>query len=376
MYVKLCLLLSALSFAIPALAAPAEITQQDSDWRLIQTGPNVKPKWMNQDDIDKLHLSRTKFMDITFTRNLAKKAPVVKKHHRLLEVPNTLTQQTLVNSIVAGRNTDLMKAVLTPLSKYFTRYYTTDTGRQSSEWLMGQIQDVVTKNNPKGLKVTVTPFKHSWVQSSIIARIEGLNGNQETVIAGGHQDSINQSNPRKGRAPGADDDGSGAVTLLESLRLLLVSGYQPLRPVEFHWYAGEEAGLLGSQAIAQQYQNDNRLVAGMLQLDMTSFPNPDKPDIGIVTDNVDDGLTSLLRTMVTTYTPLTSGDFECGYACSDHASWNQAGYASVIPFESSNMEQNFGNMHTPNDDINTVNFDHALNFVNLVVAFVVELSHQ
>jgi len=163
---------------------------------------------------------------------------------------------------------------------------------------------------------------------------------------------------------------------LESLRLLLVSGYQPLRPVEFHWYAGEEAGLLGSQAIAQQYQNDNRLVAGMLQLDMTSFPNPDKPDIGIVTDNVDDGLTSLLRTMVTTYTPLTSGDFECGYACSDHASWNQAGYASVIPFESSNMEQNFGNMHTPNDDINTVNFDHALNFVNLVVAFVVELSHQ
>jgi len=315
-------------------------------------------------------------MDITYTRNLAKKASVVKQHHRFLEVPDTPTQQSLVNGIVAGRNTDLMKAVLTPLSQYFTRYYTSDTGRQSSEWLMGQIQTVVKNNNSKGLNVTVVPFKHSWPQSSIIARIEGLNGNQETIIVSGHQDSINQSNPRKGRAPGADDDGSGAVTLMEALRLLLVSGYQPLRPVEFHWYAGEEVGLLGSQAIAQQYQNDNRLVAGVMQLDMTSFPNPDKPDIGIVTDNVDDGLTAFLRTLVTTYTPLTSGDFECGYACSDHASWNQAGFASSIPFESSNMEQNFGNMHTPQDDINTVNFDHALNFVNLVVAFIVELSHQ
>jgi len=195
------------------------------------------------------------------------------------------------------------------------------------------------------------------------------------VIVGAHQDSINMNSPKTGRAPGADDDGSGAVTILEAFRLLLASGFQPLRPIEFHWYAGEEAGLLGSQAIAQSYQKAKRLVAGMMQLDMTAFPNKDTPDVGIVTDYVDAKLTSLLRSLVTTYTTLTSGDFECGYACSDHASWNQAGYASSIPFESSNMEEN-QNLHTPRDTLETVDYDHALNFAKLAVAFIVELAHQ
>lgn len=38
---------------------------------------------------------------------------------------------------------------------------------------------------------------------------------------------------------GADDDGSGTVTILESYRALLASGFKPHRPVEFHWYSAE-----------------------------------------------------------------------------------------------------------------------------------------
>lgn len=38
---------------------------------------------------------------------------------------------------------------------------------------------------------------------------------------------------------GADDDGSGTVTILESYRALLASGFAPGRPVEFHWYSAE-----------------------------------------------------------------------------------------------------------------------------------------
>lgn len=39
--------------------------------------------------------------------------------------------------------------------------------------------------------------------------------------------------------PGADDDGSGSVTILESYRALLSAGFRPERSVEFHWYAAE-----------------------------------------------------------------------------------------------------------------------------------------
>ena len=38
---------------------------------------------------------------------------------------------------------------------------------------------------------------------------------------------------------GADDDGSGTVTILEAYRALLASDFKPNRAVEFHWYSAE-----------------------------------------------------------------------------------------------------------------------------------------
>lgn len=83
-------------------------------------------------------------------------------------------------------------------------------------------------------------------------------------------DSINQASASSGRAPGADDDGSGSVNLLEAFRALVTSGFKPTTPVEFHWYSAEEGGLRGSQAIATAYKNAGTQVKGMLQLDMTA----------------------------------------------------------------------------------------------------------
>lgn len=83
-------------------------------------------------------------------------------------------------------------------------------------------------------------------------------------------DSINLRSPQSGRAPGADDDGSGTVNLLEAFRVLAESGFKPSTPVEFQWYAGEEGGLLGSADISAKYNDDGVEVRGMLQLDMTA----------------------------------------------------------------------------------------------------------
>ena len=52
-----------------------------------------------------------------------------------------------------------------------------------------------------------------------------------------------------GRAPGADDDGTGTVNLIEAFRVLVVKDYKPSTPVEFHWYAAEEIGSVGSNIL-------------------------------------------------------------------------------------------------------------------------------
>jgi leucyl aminopeptidase len=68
--------------------------------------------------------------------------------------------------------------------------------------------------------------------------------------------------------PGADDDGSGSVNLIDIFRVLMANGFAPATPVELHWYSGEEAGLLGSQDIAANYNAAKVAIKAFMELDM------------------------------------------------------------------------------------------------------------
>lgn len=118
-----------------------------------------------------------------------------------------------------------------------------------------------------GYGAHVEVFPHPWGQSSIIARIPGKSN--KTVVIGAHQDSINLFLPSFLAAPGADDDGSGTVTILEALRVLLQSTEvmqgKASNTIEFHWYSAEEGGLLGSQAIFSAYEKAGKDIKAMLQ---------------------------------------------------------------------------------------------------------------
>jgi leucyl aminopeptidase len=57
--------------------------------------------------------------------------------------------------------------------------------------------------------------------------------------------------------------------LIEIFRVLVSSNFKPTRNIEFHFYSGEEAGLLGSQAIAANYKSSGKSIYAMLNLDMT-----------------------------------------------------------------------------------------------------------
>ena len=85
------------------------------------------------------------------------------------------------------------------------------------------------------------------------------------TILGAHQDSANYLFPLL-PAPGADDDCSGTVSILEAFRILAETGYTPQHgPVEFHWYAAEEGGLLGSQHIARYKKEQGARIGAMME---------------------------------------------------------------------------------------------------------------
>jgi leucyl aminopeptidase len=268
-----------------------------------------------------------------------------------------------------------MRKNLEKFTSFRNRYFRSKYGAQSSEWLFEQVSGIV-KGAGFDSAVLVKQFEHKWTQKSIIARFEGSDPEKanEVVIVGAHQDSVNMWMPNFGRAPGADDDGSGTVTILEAFRVLVEGNFSPGRSVEFHWYSAEEGGLLGSQAIALEYEKQGRDVIAMLQNDMTGYVGKNAESFGIVVDFVDPGLTKFLKTLITTYADIPSLDTKCGYACSDHASWTKAGYPSAFAIEGSFDDSN-PYIHSVNDVIEHLSFEHMLEFSKLSVSMAVELSH-
>ncbi|EGE00396.1 hypothetical protein TESG_07705 [Trichophyton tonsurans CBS 112818] len=139
--------------------------------------------------------------------------------------------------------------------------------------------------------------------------------------------------------------------------------------LEFHWYAGEEEGLLGSQDIFQQYSQEGKEVVAMLNQDMTGYGET----MGIITDNSDPNLTKFTKMILDTYTSAKYADSECGYACSDHASADKAGFPSAFVYEAVFGQDNPA-IHSPDDTLDKLDPAKMAEHAKLVVGFAYELA--
>ncbi|MBM7113457.1 M20/M25/M40 family metallo-hydrolase [Archangium primigenium] len=278
-----------------------------------------------------------------------------------------------VNALLAEvRELNIRNTINSLSTNWTNRYYNAQTGQDAAVWLRGQWADLA-KDRPD---ISVAFFKHfSWKQQSVIATIQGTTHPSEIVVLGGHLDSINQSSPSAGVAPGADDDASGVSCLTEILRVAIAKGYRPARTVKFMAYAGEEVGLYGSAAIANSHKNEAANVVGVLQLDMTNYKGS-AYDFGITMDRTSPALNTHVINLITTYLPtLTYTQFNCGYGCSDHASWTSAGFPASMPFEATINTDN-KKIHTPEDTLTYMGgtADHSVKFAKLGAAFMAEVA--
>ncbi|KAI0770795.1 peptidase [Irpex lacteus] len=327
-------------------------------------------------ELEKINLKAegVKFFDVTDTPDLG-----INAHLRAStpSYPSSPNATELVEPVIKKLSQDGPKAHLKEFTSFRTRYYRSDTGRQSQLWLLNKIHEITKDYAPKSLQdqISTTEFSHSWGQNSIITRINGTSSDDRAVIISAHQDSTNLWPFLP--APGADDDGSGSVTILEAYRALIASNFRPERPVEFHWYAAEEGGLLGSQAVAKAYEARDAHVYAESQFDMTAWVKAGtREEVGIITDFVDASLTDFNKKLVEQYLDIPWAETKCGYACSDHASWTKAGYPSAFTIESK-FENSNKNVHSTNDryDVSPeFSFDHLLEFSKLAVAFAIELG--
>ena len=243
-------------------------------------------------------------MDITATQDLGT------MRHSARKSTVTFPDKPAYNETLAPMMKQLSKKHmhknLEKFTSFHTRYYKSEYGAQSSAWLLGRVNETIAESGAAEHGAHVKAFSHPWGQSSVIATIPGKS--EKTIVIGAHQDSINLFWPSFFAAPGADDDGSGSVTILEALRVLLNSSDivkgEALNTVEFHWYSAEEGGLLGSQAIFSSYEKEGRDVKAMLQQDMTGYVQKtldagEPESVGVITDYVNPGLTDFIKKVIT-----------------------------------------------------------------------------
>lgn len=273
-------------------------------------------------------------------------------------------------------NPDFIEETILDLEAYGTRYHNKPQAEQAvldqkqkwDSWIEDYNRDDIN---------TRLFFHQSTPMPSVIITIEGAENPEEYVIVGGHMDSTSFWD--KDDAPGADDNASGIASLNEMLRVLLEKNFIPKRTVEIMAFAAEELGLWGSQEIAGYYADNQIDVLAFVQFDMTGYQGSDD-DVYIMTDPyTSSSLNSFLADLMDHYNQTGNHSFtydysQCGYGCSDHASWAEKGFDAAMPFESKMSESN-PMIHSPNDVYSFFDTpDHAAKFTKLGLEFIIEAA--
>jgi bacterial leucyl aminopeptidase len=348
-------------------------------------------------------------MDITDHRDYLRQLKAVNPVN--VKYPTKPVLQSKVKPLLSQLKEEPMRENLEKFSGFYNRYYTSKYGKESADWLATKVQEYIEKAGADKFNVTVRKFNHQkqenynsdmkayedgpapsskdrqkWIQNSIIATIPGQSS--KTVIIGAHEDSTNKDylDPVNAPAPGADDNGSGVVTILETLRVLLndedIKRGKAANTLEFHWYSAEEAGLLGSVDVFSKYKKEGRDVRAMFQQDMTGYiaktlKNGQPEAFGLVIDpqkdKVNTPLTNFVKTVIQSYADIPFVETTCGYGCSDHASADYFGFPSAFVIES-DMKDTADYIHTPLDTIEKLSFPHMVQHAKLTLGLAYELA--
>ena len=285
-------------------------------------------------------------------------------------VDYTLDHAGVVGAVLPDVDAANIVATIRELSAMKNRYYRSESGAAASRWLQHKWRGLTTRSD-----VTVELFDQGYEQKSVILTIPGTTRKNEIVVIGGHLDSI-AIGGTSSNAPGADDDASGIATLTEVARVLLAKDFRPARTIKFMAYAAEEVGFRGSQAIVRDFKKRAVIdsVVGALQLDMTNYRGSDR-DIWLMSDFTSAAQNTFLSKLIEAYVGATWGVDKCGYACSDHASWNRAGVPASMPFEA-RMRDGNSKIHSARDtlEVSDNNAAHAVKFARLGAAYAIELA--
>ena len=286
-------------------------------------------------------------------------------------IPDPLVQ-AIIDQVTQSEIYDLTAGLsgVTPVTIGGTPYTIATRHTYSGEPVQKATQYVGEYLSSLGLVVDY----HTWeigTPPNVIGRMPGLVTPRNIYIIGGHLDDM----PDGPLAPGADDNASGSVATLLAAKIF--SQYYPGCTLRFALWTGEEQGLLGSYEYAERARLQKETILGYINLDMIAWNSDNRPGIDLhATDDIPAtlDLAQLFADVITAYDlDLDADIFDTGMGASDHASFWDFNYVSILAIEDDNDFNDY--YHTTNDQLQYLNMPYYTEFVKASLATFAHMSN-
>jgi Peptidase family M28 len=271
--------------------------------------------------------------------------------------------QNLVNQVSRVS----FEADLIHLVSYPTRFSTSTHYTDAATWAQGQLEAMNYSTQLQSITVN-----GSNSRNVIADKLGSGTGSRDIVLVTAHLDSVNEKGGPLAIAPGADDNGSGSMGLLQMARVF--QNHTSVHDLRFILFGGEEQGLFGSkQFVANLSAPEQQRVRAVINMDMIGSLN--SPSLSVLLEgaplsqNVIDSLLSAAKTytQLTVQTSLSPHD-------SDHVPFIDSKIPAVLTIEGADGAND--KIHSSHDTIDHINYELALEILRMNIAFVAIASDE
>jgi hypothetical protein len=299
---------------------------------------------------------------VTASTNLTATSPDTAK-----QTARTSTEMK-INDVISKIDQNLLREYLTTIVNYAPRTDGTFGCALTAKYIHAQFQNVGLITRYQNWTARGNRY-HPYIYHSqnIEGTLPGIDPSDDSIIIfNAHYDGVKYG-------PGANDDGSGTAAVLAAAYAL--SQFHFNRTLKFVAFAGEEIGLIGSQAYTKEAyeRNDNILLE--FNADMIGHDNGSRTmrvigseDAGWVSD--------VFQNMVSNYsvglTIRTGSTNRVGHKMtgSDYSPFLEYGWETVSCWETAGDPY----MHTAQDDLNNIDFSYLVNTTKAIAGALAYLA--
>jgi hypothetical protein len=198
-----------------------------------------------------------------------------------------------IDAMVKEISADTLKAYMYKLVSFGTRNTLSAQGNAARgvgaarQWILSRFNEYAKQAGGRLSAfidtVTYLPdgkrVDRSIILGNVVATLKGTDPNDHRIfIMSGHMDNM-RSNVMDsvGDAPGADDDGSGTVAVMECARVMSKHSFPAT--IIFVTVAGEEQGLIGAYYMAKKAKKENWAIEAVLNNDIMGSNNSNETNI-------------------------------------------------------------------------------------------------